>query len=95
MTLDDLIDTLNEIRAHSSGDRPVLVGIQPSWPLALHLSGVADGMDLDPDEDVDGMDLDPDEDADETQEPVWLAVSDSHPSDRSPYAPRSIWEVAQ
>ena len=44
-TVNQLIELLEEYREAGQGDRPVHIAIQPRYPLALRLRGVADGTD--------------------------------------------------
>lgn len=81
MNLDDLIEVLTDLRNSTSGDRPVYVGIQPGYPLALLLEGVTEGADV----------VDDPSDEPETSEAVWLVASDEHP-ETSPYAPSALWD---
>lgn len=83
-TVNQLIELLEEYREAGQGDRPVHIAIQPRYPLALRLRGVADGTDA-----VE----DPTDEA-EVSEAVWLVASDSHPEGVA-YAPENLWEVAK
>lgn len=38
MTLDQLIETLEEYREERGGDTEVLLATQPNWPLAFHIA---------------------------------------------------------
>ena len=97
-TVGDLIAALEEYDPST----PILIGHQPSWPLAEIVAGVAGAADLDgmtpcPDcDEAAAVDEDgccvhcgtPREDEPDT---VWL-VAGGHPYGRSPYAPGWIFE---
>lgn len=40
MTLDQLIETLQDLRETMDDDAPVLVATQPSWPMQLGIEGM-------------------------------------------------------
>lgn len=82
MDLDQLIEMLTDLREATSGDRPVYLAIQPNYPIALTLRGVADGAEA-----VD----DPSDEA-EVSEAVWIVANDSHPRDIV-YPPAALWEI--
>jgi hypothetical protein len=81
-----MVTTVGELRAlldelDPDDDAELRVGIQPAYPLAKRLHGIASSFD------------DPDGDRPEV---IWLVVSDEHPARDSggPYAPASLWEQA-
>ena len=90
VTVGDLIAALENY----DPETPVMIGHQPSWPLAETVAGVvgpddretchlADHEECDLE---DGYHVD-----DEGPETVWL-VAGGHAWDRSPYAPRAIFD---
>lgn len=86
MSLDQLIERLQEIQRDlqdsdtDTSEIKVLVGIQPSYPLVCEITDIVFGEELDnpSKEDVDV---------------VWIGTDQigGH-ADRSPYAPKEIWE---
>jgi hypothetical protein len=78
MTVGELLALLEDM----DEDAEVRIATQPSWPLAFHLGGVAEGADA----------ADEDEMRNDPAPVVWLVAGGS-PSD-SPYAPSAAWEVA-
>lgn len=104
MNIGELRELLEELE-DLDDDTPVFVAHQPSWPLCLNLAGVIhwsqrerecpdhEGYLVDHNEEcaleyperLDELDPSADERA------VWLVGGD-HPHDRSPYAPRWLWE---
>jgi len=99
MTVADLISTLEDYDPSAT----VMIAHQPSWPLAEILGGVAGPQDNEqnqacPEHDGwlighPGCDYEPNEDEDEAaaENVVWL-VAGGHAYDRSPYAPRWVFE---
>jgi hypothetical protein len=80
MTLQELIDELQDL-AHDLGeDTEVRLAVQPNWPLAHEIACVGPAMDEEGDDDFDRV--------------VWIA-SGSHPYGASPYAPRSAWQNSE
>lgn len=84
----------------------VLIGIQPSWPLCHGVAGVTSfgerevecpdhkGYLLEHDKECMAR-FEADNNAEEPssdQRAVWVVASEGHPYDRSPYAPRWLWE---
>ena len=87
MTLDDLIEQLEDMRSDLGGDTEVRIAHQPSWPLRGKIAAVTtgDNVPLEPEDEADGADDDAD------RKMVWIAASSGAPSDESPYAPRWAW----
>ncbi len=77
MTLDELIETLTEIRDDNEGigDREVNIGYQPNYPLAGLITNVTE--------------IEEEDDEGNGDVSIWIAVSDNQ---REPYAPRAAWE---
>jgi hypothetical protein len=78
-TVQDLLDLLEGY----DPDTPVMIAHQPGWPLAETLAGVAH---RDHDDDLDAED--------HGDDILWL-VAGGHPWDRSPYAPRWVFDDAE
>lgn len=92
MTLNELIERLQEVAENGHGEKEVLVAIQPNYPLAVELEGVADPNDLE-DEDNDLMDpAEPDPKASTSY--VWLSTGSGAPRGHSPYASSDVFAVA-
>ena len=87
-TIDELIRQLESVRDDFGPDTPVLVCIQPSWPLVLELQTVIAVNENEPTE-TEEQELAESGEEPECDEPevmvCFLIVSDSHPDDRSPY----------
>ena len=86
LTVGELIELLED----HDPDAVVMLAHQPAWPLAEVLAGVVHSADMNDDLDAD---RDPDEDLPKGDGCLWL-VAGGHAWDRSPYAPRSVFDVA-
>jgi hypothetical protein len=84
MTVNDLIERLQEVAEEGMGDAEIRLAFQPSWPLQFTVGGIAI-----PDTDSDAPDEGP---VDTT--PVVYITEGSHPDD-SPYAPGWVFETAR
>ncbi len=87
MRLSELIRELQDLEEDHEGEDPeVRLAMQPNYPLAFHINGIAalDGSEVDEDEE------DEDEDEDEKETIVWIAASEGNCYDH-PYAPRAAW----
>jgi hypothetical protein len=83
LTVNELIERLQEVAEGGSGDRELRLAFQPSWPLQFTIGGVAEPEDASPDEDqVDAAS-------------VIYIVEGNHPSNDSPYAPAWAFETAR
>ena len=91
MNVRELIELLDDY----DPEAPVLIAHQPSWPLAEVVAGVVED---DPDRYLEDRDSDPDEDQPDTDEDgaraVWI-VAGGHPYERSPYAPKWIFDAVE
>jgi hypothetical protein len=92
MDVKSLIALLQEMDA----DAEVRVASQPSWPLALHVAGVAAQADIDVNDAFDDLEGDEFVDEDEVRRNaeaiVWIVEGTS--VFNAPYAPRGAWNVA-
>lgn len=102
------VGELKEYLENYDDEQVILIGTQPAYPLAFHLEGTASYADREvecPDHEGYLLDHDPEceaaYEADEEDGPdselsdykvVWLIVSEGSPTDRSPYAPRWLWD---
>ena len=99
LTVGDMLDLL----AHHDPRTPVLIAHQPSWPLAEVLAGVVDRECRVDDRECEehdgflvghaGCSWTPNDEDDADGDAVWL-VAGGHPYDRSPYAPRWVFDSA-
>lgn len=99
------VGELKELLEEYEDDQVIFLAHQPSWPLCLNIGGVASWGDRErecPDHEGYVIDHDPEcvaaheDDVDHESETadekvVWLIGGD-HPYDRSPYAPRWLWD---
>ena len=79
MTVNDLIEILQETQAEGHGDREIFIAEQPSYPLAARFEGIH---------------VEDEDDAEDKgeQPAVWL-VSGANTSSRNPYSvPRDAWD---
>ena len=104
MLLSELRERLEELE-DLDGDTPVYIGHQPNWPLALNVAGIIhfqdqeiecpdhEGYLLEHDQDCLNNYEDPDGELpfDDDRRALWI-VGGEHPYDRSPYAPRFLWQ---
>lgn len=87
MNVRELIEALQERVENGDVDEDaeVLLAHQPHWPLAETLAGVVASAELgDEESEEEGLDA--------TERVLWLAAG-GHPYDRSPYAPRAVFQV--
>ena len=83
MTVNEMIERLQEVAEAGSGDCELRLAFQPSWPLQFTIGGVAEPEDLSPDEEpVDAASV------------IYIVQGD-HPSDDSPYAPAWAFDTAR
>ena len=79
MTVNDLIEILQETQAEGHGDREIFIAEQPSYPLAAIFKGIH---------------VEDEDDAEDKGEKpaVWL-VAGANTSSRNPYSvPRDAWD---
>lgn len=88
MNLPDTIEKLMEIKedleaaGQDPGEIEVMVGSQPSYPIAEVVLGIVNGDELELTE------------SPLTRNTVWMVSGNvSSLSERSPYAPRALWEM--
>ena len=84
MTVNELIERLQDVAEEGLGDREIRLAFQRSWPLQFTVGGIAIP-DTDSGEPEGGQDHTP---------PVVYIAEGSHPDD-SPYAPRWVFETAR
>lgn len=80
MTLGQLIEQLQDMQRElgdCADECPVLLAVQPSWPLAHTIEAVTAIQS---------------EGAEPGAKTIWLAASSGHPYRISPYAPKAAWE---
>lgn len=82
MTIDELITRLEQAKEELGGETAVRIAIQPSYPLAASLKGLATTYDL---EDDSAQEM-----GDETPTGCWLVANEATSYDASRY----MWEVA-
>lgn len=85
MTINELIERLQEAAEDGFGESEVRLATQPSWPLQFTVGGV-----VTPDDRACARGQEPDEEREES----WLVVyitEGRHPDD-SPYAPAGVFE---
>lgn len=106
MRLSELIEKLEELREDNGPDWDphVYSGHQPSYPLAMGIAGVVHWSEREREcPDHEGYLVDHDPDCREAYPPeevgeyddesvLWIVLSDGSPYERSPYAPRWLWE---
>jgi hypothetical protein len=86
LTVNEMIDRLQEVAENGSGDCELRLAFQPSWPLQFTVGGIAEPEEpKDPSSDEEPVDA--------TQ--IVYIVEGSHPSDNSPYAPAWAFEAAR
>lgn len=81
MTVNELIERLQEVADDGLGEATVRLAFQPSWGLQFNVGGISI-----PDDDGNEDEENPGEDADEGADPVVFIFEGSSPHD-SPYAP--------
>lgn len=90
MTIDELIEQLEEARDDLGGETEVLVANQPTYPLTNVISNIAYGRDIYDDEE--GDEEEKAEKPDRRRDALWIAVSQPGSySDLNPYAPEGAW----
>lgn len=82
MTVNEMIERLQEVAESGSGDCELRLAFQPSWPLQFTIGGIAEPED--PSRDVESVDA----------ASVIYIVQGDHPSDDSPYAPAWAFDTA-
>jgi hypothetical protein len=82
MTVNEMIERLQEIAENGSGDCELRLAFQPSWPLQFTIGGIAE---LD----------DPSSDEEPADAPVVYITEGGHPDDDSPYAPAWAFDTAR
>jgi hypothetical protein len=88
MTVDELIQDLEEARDELGGDAEIRVAYQPSWPLRTTIARVTI-----PQDDRPGDDEDEIAEVDEKDAGFcWIALTEGQPYDENPYAPKWAWE---
>lgn len=95
MTLDELIEQLQEIRDTQvdGGSIEVRIAFQPNYPLAADIATVT-FLDGDPDDRCDSHAQDEwceDCEPEENEQFIWIAATDTVRRSESPYAPRAAW----
>ena len=88
MTVNEMIERLQEAADDGFGECEVRLAFQPSWPLQFQVGGVAT-----PDDESRAAD-DPDEEPDDASRVVYITEG-SHPRDDSPYAPAWAFAAAR
>jgi len=88
MTVNKMIERLQEVADDGFGEYEVRLAFQPSWPLQFTVAGIAA-----PDDESRAMG-EPDEEPDDAASVVYL-VEGGHPDDDSPYAPAWAFAAAQ
>ncbi|MCK4415262.1 MAG: hypothetical protein KAY32_17145 [Candidatus Eisenbacteria sp.] len=88
MTVNEMIERLQEVAEEGFGECELRLAFQPRWPLQFVIGGVAT-----PDDESRGMG-EPDEERDDEASVVYLTEGD-HPSDDSPYAPSWVFTAAR
>ena len=79
MTLGELHGIIEEMLEEHGEDVPVRLAVQPDWPLSHTVANVRY--------------LNEDDCPAQAQPAaVWIAASQGHPCDESPYAPREAWD---
>lgn len=78
MTVDELIEILQDIENKHGPETEVRLAVQPSWPLSHHIENVRF---------LEG------EERPSPSQPtaVWIAAAHGHPYDEVPYAPEEAW----
>lgn len=84
---------LRELLESYDDEATVLVVHQPSWPLVETLAGVADAHEAHRVESAENGDEDEDESPVAADGQLVYLVADGHPSEGSPYGPKSAWDV--
>jgi hypothetical protein len=84
MTLNELIEELQDAADRGHGDIEVRIAYQPNYPLAARIACITTPDDLTDDEEEE------EEDTDGSQV-LWLATREV-PSSENPYAPRAAWQ---
>jgi hypothetical protein len=82
MTIAELIQSLQEIQDELGPETLVLGAHQPSWPLAENIAAPVSSMWLPMGTEGSGVGDEP---------VVWIPLA-GHPGNRSPYAPKAIFE---
>lgn len=104
MTVGQLKELLEDLDVDD--DTLVYIGHQPSWPLCFGVAGVThwaqrerecpdhEGYLVEHDPDCLEAYGDPEETGDEHSDErvLWIVLSDGSPYERSPYAPRWLWD---
>ncbi len=88
MTVNEMIERLQEAADEGFGDCEVRLAFQPSWPLQFEIGGIAT-----PDDESREMG-EPDEESNEASSVVYITEG-SHPRDDSPYAPKWAFHAAR
>lgn len=88
MTVNEMIDRLQEAVDDGFGECEVRLAFQPNWPLQYDIAGIAT-----PDGESRAQG-EPDEEPDDAASVVYL-VEGGHPNDDSPYAPAWAFAAAQ
>lgn len=92
MTVNELIQALQETAEDGFGDHEVRLAFQPNWPLQFTVGGVADPAAI---VETRGYQLDErDDDDDDAPKAVYITEG-QHPLDDSPYAPAGVFEAAK
>lgn len=82
MTVNELLELLENAADRGHGDTEVRIAYQPNYPLAARIACVTTPDDLDDEED---------EDEEDTEPVLWIATRDV-PASENPYAPRAAWQ---
>lgn len=88
MTVNEMIERLQEAADDGFGECEVRLAFQPSWPLQFTVAGIAT-----PDDESRAQG-EPDEEPNDAASVVYL-VEGGHPDDDSPYAPAWAFAAAQ
>lgn len=88
MTVNEMIERLQEVAEDGFGECELRLAFQPNWPLQFRIGGIAV-----PADESRGMG-EPDEEPDDADSVVYI-VEGNHPRDDSPYAPGWAFAAAR
>ena len=88
MTLNELIERLQEAAEDGFGESEVRLAFQPRWPLQFEVAGVSTP------NDASRSKGEPDEEPDDVASVIYI-VEGNHPHDDSPYAPSWAFAAAR
>lgn len=88
MTVNEMIERLQDVAEDGFGECELRLAFQPNWPLQFTIAGITI-----PDDESRSMG-EPDEEPDDAASVVYL-VEGGHPTDDSPYAPAWAFAAVQ